>query len=125
MKGKESCIWVLQDCCTNAYESLVVFAPLDITAMQSVVTGCDSSNITILPSGFSILPDGLESRSLVMTSRQEEKNTEGGSLLTVAFQIAVNISPAPKLTMESLDSVITVISRTLQNIKTSLQCEDS
>lgn len=125
MKPKENPLWVLQDCCTNAYESMVVYAPVDINGMQSVITGCDSSNIAVLPSGFSILPDGLESRPLVITSRQEEKGTEGGSLLTIAFQILTNTSPTAKLSMESVDSVNTLISCTLRNIKTSLQCEDS
>ncbi|XP_057967176.1 homeobox-leucine zipper protein GLABRA 2 [Malania oleifera] len=123
MKSKDS-MWILQDSCTNAYESMVVYAPVDITGMQSVMTGCDSSNVAILPSGFSILPDGVETRPLVITSRPEEKSTEGGSLLTIAFQIQTNSSPAAKLTMESVESVNTLISCTLRNIKTSLQCED-
>ncbi|KDP37249.1 hypothetical protein JCGZ_06305 [Jatropha curcas] len=125
MKSKENTMWILQDSCTNAYESMVVYAAVDISGMQSVITGCDSSNIAVLPSGFSILPDGLESRPLVITSRQEEKGTEGGSLLTMAFQILTNTSPTAKLTMESVESVNTLISCTLRNIKTSLQCEDS
>ncbi|KAJ8755997.1 hypothetical protein K2173_024542 [Erythroxylum novogranatense] len=125
INSKENSMWVIQDSCTNAYESMVVYAPVDITGMQSVITGCDSSNIAVLPSGFSILPDGLESRPLVITSRQEEKGTEGGSLLTMAFQVLTNTSPATKLTAESVESVSTLIACTLRNIKTSLQCEDS
>ncbi|KAK6914877.1 Homeobox domain [Dillenia turbinata] len=125
MKTKENSMWILQDGCINGYESMVVYAPVDISGMQSVMTGCDSSNIAILPSGFSILLDGLESRPLVITSRPEEKSTEGGSLLTIAFQILTNPSPTAKLTMESVDSVSTIISCTLQNIKTSLQCDDA
>ncbi|EEF46443.1 homeobox protein, putative [Ricinus communis] len=125
MKSNENNMWVLQDCCTNAYESIVVYAPVDINGMQSVITGCDSSSTAILPSGFAILPDGLETRALVITSRREEKRTEGGSLLTVAFQILTNTSPTAKLTMESVESVNTLISCTLRNIKTSLQCEDT
>ncbi|KAL5575171.1 hypothetical protein UlMin_016870 [Ulmus minor] len=124
VKSKEN-MWVLQDCCTNAFESMIVYAPVDIAGMQSVMSGCDSSTLVVLPSGFSILPDGVESRPQVITSRQEEKSTEGGSLLTVAFQVLANSSPTAKLTMESLDSVNTLISCTLKNIKTTLQCEDS
>ncbi|XP_002284502.1 homeobox-leucine zipper protein GLABRA 2 [Vitis vinifera] len=124
MKSKDNSMWVVQDTCTNAYESMVVYAPVDIPGMQSVMTGCDSSSIAILPSGFSILPDGVESRPLVITSRPEEKSTEGGSLLTIAFQVLTNTSPTAKLTMESVESVNTLVSCTLQNIKTSLQCED-
>ncbi|KAJ4957374.1 hypothetical protein NE237_024485 [Protea cynaroides] len=124
MKSKESNLWILQDSCTNAFESMVVYAPVDITGLQSVMTGCDSSNIAILPSGFSVLPDGIETRPLVITSKPEEKTMEGGSLLTIAFQILANTSPTAKLTMESIETVNTLISCTLQNIKTSLQCED-
>ncbi|PON88418.1 Octamer-binding transcription factor [Trema orientale] len=124
VNSKENNMWILQDCCTNAYESMVVYAPVDIAGMQSVMTGCDSSNLAVLPSGFSILPDGIESRPLVITSRPEEKTSEGGSLLTVAFQILTNSSPTAKLTIESVDSVNTLISCTLKNIKTSLQCEE-
>lgn len=124
MKPKENSMWILQDSCTNAYESTVVYAPVDISGMQSVMTGCDSSNFAILPSGFSILPDGLESRPLVISSRQEEKSTEGGSLLTIAFQILTSNSPTDKLSLDSVESVNTLVSCTLHNIKTGLQCED-
>lgn len=92
--------------------------------MQSVMTGCDSSSIAILPSGFLVLPDGLESRPLVITSRQDDKSTETGSLLTIAVQILTSTSTTAKPTVESVDSVNAVISCTLRNIKTSLQCED-
>ncbi|KAE8736122.1 Homeobox-leucine zipper protein GLABRA 2 [Hibiscus syriacus] len=125
MKSKENSMLVLQDSCTNAFESMVVFAPVDITGIQLVITGCNSSNMAILPSGFSILPDGLESRPLVITSRHKKSNdTEGGSLLTIAFQILTNSSPTAKLNMESVESVNTIISCSLRNIKTSMQCED-
>lgn len=124
MKSKENNMWILQDSCTNSYESMVVYAPVDITGIQSVMTGCDSSNLAILPSGFSIIHDGLESRPMVITSRLEEKNTEAGSLFTIAFQILTNASPTAKLTMESVDSVNSLISCTLRNIRTSLHCED-
>lgn len=123
MKQKEKSRWILQDSCTNAYESTIVYAPVDISSMQLAMTGCDSSNIAILPSGFSILPDGLESRPLVISSRQEDKSADGGSLLTIAFQILASNSPSEKLNMESFESVNTLVSCTLQNIKTALQCE--
>ncbi|KAM2016356.1 homeobox-leucine zipper protein GLABRA 2-like [Malus sylvestris] len=124
MKSKEKSMWILQDTCINSYESMVVYAPVDTTGMQSVMTGCGASNIAILPSGFSILPDGLESRPMVITSRQEDRSSEGGTLLTAAFQVLTNSSPTAKLTMESVESANTLISCTLRNIKTSLQCED-
>ncbi|KAH6758817.1 HD-ZIP IV family of homeobox-leucine zipper protein with lipid-binding START domain-containing protein [Perilla frutescens var. frutescens] len=124
MKNDVQKMWVLQDSSTNAYESMIIYAPVDIKGMQAVMTGCDSSNIAVLPSGFSILPDGIESRPLVITSRPEEKSTEGGSLLTMAFQILISNSSTAKLSLDSVDSVNTLISCTLQHIKSTLQCED-
>ncbi|KAL8153159.1 hypothetical protein V2J09_010919 [Rumex salicifolius] len=124
MKSKESSTWVLQDTCTNAYESMVVYAPVDIPGMQSVITGCDSSGLAVLPSGFSILPDGIESRPLVITTRQdEEKSTEGGSLLTIALQAVANATPTANLSTESMESADTLISCIIKNIKTSLELE--
>lgn len=124
IQSKDNSVWILQDSCTSAYESMVVYAPVEFAGIQSVLTGCDSSNLAILPSGFSILPDGIEGRPLVISSRQEEKYTEGGSLFTMAFQILVNPSPTVKLTTESVESVNNLVSCTLRNIRTSLQCED-
>ncbi|XP_057542405.1 homeobox-leucine zipper protein GLABRA 2 isoform X2 [Amaranthus tricolor] len=124
MKSKDNMTWVLQDSSINTYESMVVYAPVEISDMQSVMTGCDSSNVPVLPSGFSILPDGMESRPLVLSSRKEEKSSEGGSLLTIALQVVSNSSSAAKLTVESVEPFSSVISCILGNIKTSLQCED-
>ncbi|XP_020263950.1 homeobox-leucine zipper protein GLABRA 2 isoform X2 [Asparagus officinalis] len=121
---ERNCMWILQDSCTNAYESMIVYAPVDSNGMQKVLTGCDSSDMAILPSGFSILPDGIDSRPVVITSRPEERSTEGGSLLTVAFQILASASPSAKVTMEIVENVNTLVSCTLQNIKRSLHCDD-
>ncbi|KAH9615318.1 hypothetical protein KSS87_001560 [Heliosperma pusillum] len=123
LKSKENMTWALQDSSTNTYESMVVYAPVDTTSIQSVMTGCDSSSVAVLPSGFSILPDGMESRSLVLTSTQE-KNTEGGSLLTIAIQAVTNGSPTSKLTAESVEPVTSLILTVLENIKRSLECDD-
>ncbi|XP_020227921.1 homeobox-leucine zipper protein GLABRA 2 [Cajanus cajan] len=124
IQSKGNSVWILQDSCTSAYESMVVYTPVDIAGIKSVLTGCDSSNLTVLPSGFSIVPDGIEARPFVITSRQEEKYTEGGSLLTMAFQILANPSTTTKLIVESVESANNLISCTLKNIRTSLQCED-
>ncbi|KAK4375437.1 hypothetical protein RND71_006114 [Anisodus tanguticus] len=49
MKVKED-TWILRDTCTNAYESTVFYASVDIPHMKSIMTGCDSSNTAVLPS---------------------------------------------------------------------------
>ncbi|KAK7381653.1 hypothetical protein VNO80_00199 [Phaseolus coccineus] len=124
IQSKENTVWVVQDSCTSAYESIVAYAAVEFAGLQSVLTGCDSSNLAILPSGFSILPDGIEGRPLLIRSRQEEKGTEGGSLFTMVFQMLVDASPTAKLTMESVESANNLVSCTLRNIRTSLECED-
>nr|GFA22680.1 homeobox-leucine zipper protein GLABRA 2 [Tanacetum cinerariifolium] len=123
MKSKEN-MWMVQDSCTSTYESMVVCAPVSVPNMQSVMAGCDSSTIAILPSGFSILPDGVETRPLVITSKAQNQSRDGGSLLTVGFQILTSDSPTSKLSVESVESVNALISSTLRNIKAGLQCED-
>lgn len=124
VKLRENNMWILQDAWTNAYESAVIYAPVEIPGMQTVITGCESSNIAVLPSGFSILPDGLESRPFVITSSPEDRSSEGGSLLTVAFQILTSNSPTAKLSKESVESINNLLSCALHKIKARFQCDN-
>ncbi|XP_065007410.1 homeobox-leucine zipper protein ROC5 isoform X2 [Musa acuminata AAA Group] len=108
VNADQSSMLILQETCTDASGSLVVYAPVDVPAMHLVMSGGDSSYVALLPSGFAILPDG---RKAV------------GSLLTVAFQILVNSQPTAKLTVESVETVNNLISCTVQKIKAALRCE--
>ncbi|KAA0050790.1 multicellular trichome development class IV homeodomain-leucine zipper transcription factor [Cucumis melo var. makuwa] len=120
-------MWILQDSSTNSSESMVVYSGVDVTSMQSVMSGCDSGSVTILPSGFSILPDGADSRPpLLITRRKDDKtsDTHGGALLTAAVQILTDTSPAAKPTLESVEYVKSIICCTLKNIRTSMCCEE-
>lgn len=102
---------ILQETCTDSSGSMVVYAPVDIPAMHVVMNGGDSACVALLPSGFSILPDGAEQQDV------------GGSLLTVGFQILVNTLPTAKLTVESVETVSSLISCTVQKIKVALHVE--
>ncbi|THU55100.1 hypothetical protein C4D60_Mb11t03010 [Musa balbisiana] len=106
----QSSMLILQETCTDASGSLVVYAPVDIPAMHLVMSGGDSAYVSLLPSGFAILPDGGSHKA-------------PGSLLTVAFQILVNSQPTAKLTVESVETVNNLISCTVQKIKAALHCE--
>lgn len=120
-------MWILQDSSTNSSESMVVYSGVDISSMQSVMSGCDSGSVAILPSGFSILPDGADSRPpLLITRRKDDKASDnhGGVLLTAAVQILTDTSPSAKPTMESIEYVKSIICCTLKNIRTSMCCED-
>ncbi|KAL0371670.1 UNVERIFIED_CONTAM: Homeobox-leucine zipper protein HDG1 [Sesamum calycinum] len=121
--ANQSSVLILQDTCTDTSGSLIVHAAVETTSMNIVVNSGDSSSIAILPSGFAIVPDCYSD------SNRSENSNEGhrgggrsGSLLTVGFQILVNNLPAAKLTMESVDTVKSLIARTLQGIKSGLQC---
>ncbi|XP_060205493.1 homeobox-leucine zipper protein ANTHOCYANINLESS 2-like isoform X2 [Lycium barbarum] len=54
----QSSMLILQETSTDASGSLIVYAPVDIPAMHLVMNGGDSSYVALLPSGFSIVPDG-------------------------------------------------------------------
>ncbi|KAG2587353.1 hypothetical protein PVAP13_5NG136300 [Panicum virgatum] len=114
MSANQSSMLILQETCTDASGSMVVYAPVDIPAMQLVMNGGDSTYVALLPSGFAILPDGPSATTGHKT---------GGSLLTVAFQILVNSQPTAKLTVESVVTVNNLISCTIKKIKTALQCD--
>ncbi|CAN1236866.1 Homeobox-leucine zipper protein ANTHOCYANINLESS 2 [Linum grandiflorum] len=115
MNANQNSMLILQETCTDAAGSLVVYAPVDIPAMHVVMNGGDSAYVALLPSGFSIVPDG--------PGRGGGGGQTSGSLLTVAFQILVNSLPTAKLTVESVQTVNNLISCTVQKIKAALQCE--
>ncbi|CAA7017384.1 unnamed protein product [Microthlaspi erraticum] len=120
MNANQSSMLILQETCIDASGALVVYAPVDIPAMNVVMNGGDSSYVALLPSGFAVLPDGgIEAGS----GDGEQRPIGGGSLLTVAFQILVSNLPTAKLTVESVETVNNLISCTVQKIRDALQCE--
>lgn len=125
MNANQSSMLILQETCIDAAGSLVVYAPVDIPAMHVVMNGGDSAYVALLPSGFAIVPDGPTSNGQVNGNGGGGGGAqrEGGSLLTVAFQILVNSLPTAKLTVESVETVNNLISCTAQKIKAALHCE--
>ncbi|KAM0945409.1 putative transcription factor & lipid binding HD-SAD family [Dioscorea sansibarensis] len=121
--ANQSSMLILQETCTDASGSLVVYAPVDIPAMHVVMNGGDSAYVALLPSGFAIVPDGQGNVSNAAAASGSPRIVDGGSLLTVAFQILVNSLPTAKLTVESVETVNNLISCTVQKIKAALQCE--
>nr|VDD62434.1 unnamed protein product [Brassica oleracea] len=125
INANQSSMLILQETSIDAVGAVVVYAPVDIPAMQAVMNGGDSAYVALLPSGFAILPSAPQ--------RSEERNgngsggcmEEGGSLLTVAFQILVNSLPTAKLTVESVETVNNLISCTVQKIKAALHCDSN
>ncbi|KAF8730248.1 hypothetical protein HU200_017226 [Digitaria exilis] len=110
LNASQNSMLILQESCTDASGSLVVYAPIDLPAANVVMSGEDPSAIPLLPSGFTILPDGRPGSS------------SSGSLVTVAFQILVSSLPSSKLNAESVATVNSLISTTVEQIKAALNC---
>ncbi|OMP10294.1 hypothetical protein COLO4_04639 [Corchorus olitorius] len=119
---------ILQESCIDSSGSLVVYCPVDLPAVNVAMSGEDPSYIPLLPSGFTISPDGHpEQGDGASTSSSSHGNMGrcGGSLITVAFQILVSSLPSAKLNMESVTTVNNLIGTTVQQIKTALNCPGS
>jgi homeobox-leucine zipper protein len=112
---------ILQESCTDASGSYVVYAPVDIVAMNVVLNGGDPDYVALLPSGFAILPDGPPPS---MTQGTDDSTGGGGSLLTVAFQILVDSVPTAKLSLGSVATVNSLIACTVERIKAAV-CRDT
>jgi homeobox-leucine zipper protein len=119
--SNQSDMLILQESFTDASGSYVVYAPVDIVAMNVVLNGGDPDYVALLPSGFAILPDGPP---LSATQGTDDSTGGGGSLLTVAFQILVDSVPTAKLSLGSVATVNSLIACTVERIKAAV-CRDT
>lgn len=111
---------ILQESCTNATGSFVIYAPVDIAAMNAVLNGEDPDYVALLPSGFAILPDGP-----TVHGGGTAAVGSGGSLLTVAFQILVDSIPTAKLSLGSVATVNSLIACTVERIKAAVNSDST
>eukprot|EP00253_Pinus_taeda_P029578 PITA_29578 len=116
--------FILQECCTDAWGSIIVYAPFDIASMHTVMQGGESDYVSVLPSGFVILPDGLGG-TLTETESSSSSMQKRGSILTVAFQILLANMTTPRPAMEDVQAVQRLISYTVQKIRTALILDDA
>ncbi|CAK7327919.1 unnamed protein product [Dovyalis caffra] len=119
---------ILQESCVDSSGSLVVYCPVDLPAINIAMSGEDPSYIPLLPSGFTISPDGHPDQgdgASTSSNTQASMARSSGSLITVAFQILVSSLPSAKLNLESVNTVNNLISTTVQQIKAALNCPSS
>ncbi|OIW20604.1 hypothetical protein TanjilG_16103 [Lupinus angustifolius] len=117
---------ILQESCIDSSGSLVVYCPVELSAINIAMSGEDPSYIPLLPSGFTIAPDGQTDQGHGDgASTSTNKNSSGGSLVTVAFQILVSSLPSSKLNKESVNTINNLIGTTVQQIKAALNCHSS
>lgn len=128
---------ILQESCTDASGSLVVYCPVDLPAINIAMNGEDPSYIPLLPSGFIITTDGHHEINTsqggtaggASTSNVTDhggdhggSSTSTGSLITVVFQIQVSSLPAAKMSPESLTTINNLVTNTVHQIKASFNC---
>ncbi|PNY15178.1 homeobox-leucine zipper protein HDG11-like [Trifolium pratense] len=132
---------ILQESCVDSSGSLVVYCPVDLTSINTAMSGEDPSHIPLLPSGFTITSDGNQydgnnnniqsggggngDGASTSSNTNIGNKSSGGSLITVAFQIMVSSLPSAKLNMESVATVNGLIGETVQHIKAALNCPSS
>ncbi|KAG8043579.1 hypothetical protein GUJ93_ZPchr0458g22420 [Zizania palustris] len=125
--SNQSNMLILQESCTDASGSYVIYAPVDVVAMNVVLNGGDPDYVALLPSGFAILPDGPANGMLQGGSGAAAADDagvgSGGSLLTVAFQILVDSVPTAKLSLGSVATVNSLIACTVERIKAAVSGE--
>ncbi|XP_052183651.1 homeobox-leucine zipper protein HDG11-like isoform X2 [Diospyros lotus] len=125
---------ILQESCIDSSGSLVVYCPVDLPGINVAMSGEDPSYIPLLPSGFTILPDGhhggdsggdgasTSTSNTLPGSIGSGGRSGGGSLITVVFQILVSSLPSAKMNPESVTTVNNLIGTTVQQIKAALNC---
>ncbi|OEL36986.1 Homeobox-leucine zipper protein ROC2 [Dichanthelium oligosanthes] len=119
--SNQSNMLILQESCTDASGSYVIYAPVDVVAMNVVLNGGDPDYVALLPSGFAILPDGPAGADM----QGEGSMGSSGSLLTVAFQILVDSVPTAKLSLGSVATVNSLIACTVERIKAAVSSGES
>ncbi|KAG2574922.1 hypothetical protein PVAP13_7KG395300 [Panicum virgatum] len=119
--SNQSNMLILQESCTDSSGSYVIYAPVDVVAMNVVLNGGDPDYVALLPSGFAILPDGPARGNM----QGEGGVGSGGSLLTVAFQILVDSVPTAKLSLGSVATVNSLIACTVERIKAAVSGESN
>lgn len=108
--------------------SLVVFATVDVDAIQVTMSGEDPSYIPLLPLGFAIFPATNPSPSATRANTGDGESTPGnadepanGCLLTVGMQVLASAVPSAKLNLSSVTAINSHICNTIHQITTALK----
>nr|QDF45216.1 GL7 [Triticum turgidum subsp. durum] len=109
--------------------SLVVFATVDVDAIQVTMSGEDPSYIPLLPMGFAIFPatspsPGATSSDTTSNGETSPGNADepaAGCLLTVGMQVLASAVPSAKLNLSSVTAINSHICNTIHQITTALK----
>lgn len=108
--------------------SLVVFATVDVDAIQVTMSGEDPSYIPLLPMGFAIFPATNPSSASTSANSGHGESSPGmadeptnGCLLTVGMQVLASAVPSAKLNLSSVTAINSHICNTIHQITTALK----
>uniref|UniRef100_M1C945 Homeobox protein n=1 Tax=Solanum tuberosum TaxID=4113 RepID=M1C945_SOLTU len=127
MKSIVDPIVILQYICMDATRSLLVYATIDSQEINTVMKGGNSSCVTLFSNGIAIVPDCFQDFSTTnnynVISGKMNNGFDGGSLVTISFQMMGNIFPNTTLSMELVKEANALISHTIHKIKSALKCK--
>ncbi|KAM3283415.1 homeobox-leucine zipper protein HDG8-like [Capsicum chacoense] len=118
----ESNMLMIQESNIDEMGAFIIYAPIDLPTVTSVINGGDATKVSILPSGITISPDGQ-----LASNRKNTGNAQDGSILTVAFQILIsgdNYLMNQQKHMDAVASVHGLLSSKVLKVKAALGCSD-
>nr|BAG68835.1 homeodomain-containing transcription factor FWA [Arabidopsis lyrata subsp. petraea] len=106
---------VLQEIWNDASGAMVVYSPVETNPIEWVKRGGDSDYVQLLPSGFSIMPDGVPDRK-----GKSKTGGGGGCLLTFGLQLLFSSNPTAELPQGYVKNVEVLMVHTIGKIKSAL-----
>lgn len=110
---------MLQESCTDQSGSIVVYATVNVEAIQLAMNTDDPSPIPLLPLGFVITPLPPPPTS---TANDDDKvyPIDNGCLLTVGLQVLASTIPTAKLNLSSVTAINSLLCNTVHQINDAL-----
>ncbi|KAK2639559.1 hypothetical protein Ddye_027354 [Dipteronia dyeriana] len=110
----------LQESFINHTDAYVIYAPIDVPTMSSILNGRNIDDVNILPCGFAILPDDDDDMPVVFSGGGSGDGV-CDSLLTMAFNIIDDqVSMEDYISPESMNMIYKIINKTAFLIRNAL-----
>ncbi|KAM7279413.1 hypothetical protein ACFE04_006547 [Oxalis oulophora] len=126
----DSYMLILQECWADQFGGMIVYAPIDVRAMNVMTATGETEDIPIIPTGFIISGDGGRSRAtrgcdLSLSSASSSRASgAAGSLLTVVYQILHSVQTTQEVNMECLATINGLVNSSVQKIKVAFNCSN-
>ena len=109
---------ILQESSIDLLGANLIYVPVPVSTITSAISGQDTTDTNVLPSGFIISSDGVDGGTRAGASSSSNMTGSNSSLLTVAFQIMVRPDTfSDRLITDSVATIHALISSTVQKIR--------